>query len=172
MNINFKDLPGIRRRHKDKKIIFSSGTFDLTHAGHVLYFEDCKKLGDIFIVMVGNDLAVRKSKGKDRPVMNQYVRLKMVDSLKPVDYSFLDYPRDDDYYFGCLEEAFQKLRPDVYVINDDGRNLEKRKELTKKYDIKFVVLPRVAPKEFGRISTTTIIKKIEKEFRKKKRAPR
>ena len=163
MIIEFKGLPEIRKRHQDNKIVFGSGTFDLTHAGHVLYFEDCKKFGDILIVMVGNDPAVQKSKGEGRPIMNQYVRLKMVDSLKAIDYSFLDYFNKDDYYFGCLEEAFKKLQPDIYVVNDDGRDLATREALTKKYGIKLVVLPRTAPKEFEEISTTKIIEKIKKD---------
>jgi len=162
MIIDFKDLPALREKHKDKKIVFGSGTFDLTHAGHVLYFEDCKKLGDIFIVMVGNDPAVKKSKGEDRPIMNQHVRLKMVDSLKPVDYSFLDYFMPEDHYFGCLEEAFKILKPDIYVVNDEGRDLKTREELVKKYGIKMVVLPRSAPDTFEKISTTKIIEKIKR----------
>lgn len=45
-----ESLADLRRQPalQGKKIGFCSGSFDLTHAGHVLFFEDCKKHVDIF----------------------------------------------------------------------------------------------------------------------------
>ncbi|MEK7074233.1 MAG: adenylyltransferase/cytidyltransferase family protein, partial [Patescibacteria group bacterium] len=94
--IEFKDIASLRKEHKDKKIVFCSGTFDLTHAGHVLFLEDCKKYGDLLVVAVGNDFNQRvNAKGKGRPVQNEHLRLKMVSSLKPVDYALLDINAKD-----------------------------------------------------------------------------
>lgn len=162
MIIDFKDLPAIREKYRGKTIVFSSGTFDLTHAGHALFFEDCKTKGDVLMVMVGNDALIKRYKGNERPILNENIRLKMVDSLKPVDYSFLDYDHSEDQYFGCVEDAFEKLQPDVWVVNDDGRDIPVREKIAARYGVKLIIFPRTAPKEFENISTTSIIKKIKK----------
>lgn len=161
MVISFKELPGLRAQYQGKTIVLCTGTFDLTHAGHVLFFEDCKRLGDILMVMVGNDAAIKKSRGESRPILNQHIRLKLVDSLKPVDYSFFDFLIDgDNYYFACLDLALKTLRPDIYAVNDDAKDMRAREEMCRCYDVKLVVLPRICPPELEAISTTKIIEKI------------
>lgn len=158
----FENLPEIRKRYKGKKIVFCSGCFDLTHAGHVLFFEDCKRLGDILIVMVGADAVIRRDKGPERPILNEHIRRKSIDSLKPVDYVFLDRilaPNAHPLLF--IDHVFEKLRPDVYAMNEDAFNMPYREKVTKKYGIKLVVLKRTCPPEFKKISTTGIIRKIQ-----------
>lgn len=162
MIIKFKDIKKIREKHPKKKLVLASGTFDVPHAGHVLFLEDSKRHGDVLAVMLGNDESVRKAKGRERPIMNEHIRTKMIDSLKPVDYTFLSYLHKKDWYFGCLEDAFKMMRPDVYVVNFDGLDLVTRKKLTDQYGVKLITLPRTAPKEFDGISTTKIIEKIKK----------
>lgn len=163
MIVDFKDLGKIREKHSAQKIVLGSGTFDLTHAGHVLFFEDCKRFGDVLVVMVGSDQAIQRFKGKDRPVINEYARLKVVDSLKPVDYTFLDcYVDRDDFLVFLLDEAFKFLKPDTYVVNADGYDISFRRKLAKKHGVELVVLPRTAPKEFENISTTKIIEKMKR----------
>ena len=49
-------------RNDGEKIVFCSGSFDLVHAGHVLFFEDCKKIGEILVVGVGGDAIIKKTK--------------------------------------------------------------------------------------------------------------
>lgn len=160
---SYKNLPSIRGKHKDKKIVFCSGSFDLVHAGHILFFEDCKKIGDILIVGVASDMMLRRHKGRGRPVLNQYVRLKTIDTLKPVDYCFLDESTHRDQpLLETVEQVFKRLRPDIYVINEDAFDIEYRKMLAKKYGVKMRILKRTAPPEFEGISTTKIIDKIKK----------
>lgn len=155
------DLPAIRERHKNQKIVFCSGAFDLTHAGHVLFFEDCKKHGDILVVCIGNDAFLKGYKGSERPVLNQYVRLKTVASLKPVDYVFLDGMRVGENPLSSLSSSFAALEPDVYVVNDDTFDIPYRRETAAKFGAEFVVLPRSCPPEFENISTTNIIARIK-----------
>src|SRR3989338_1824789 len=66
-----KNLPSIRKKHKDQKIVYCDGAFDLVHVGHVLFFEDCKQYGDILVVGLGSDALIKKNKGKDRPILNE-----------------------------------------------------------------------------------------------------
>ena len=161
-SISEKNLGKIREKHSDHKIVFCSGSFDLVHSGHVLFFEDCKKLGDILVVSVGPDIDIKNNKGNNRPILNQHVRLKMVSSLKPVDYCFIgERYAPKKHIFYSIEKVLKKLKPDVWVVNADAFSIPDRKELAKKYGIKIVVLKRWCPAKFDNISTTKIIEKIK-----------
>ena len=161
-------LPQIRKEYQNKKIVFCSGVFDLTHAGHVLFFEDCKKIGDILIVGIGRDKIIKKDKGKNRPILNEHIRLKMVDSLKAVDYtlffqdlSLLNKKPYNTNTLAFLESLFDRLKPNVYAVNEDASNNNYRKELCIKKGIEFCVLNRNCLKEYDKISTSKIIDKIK-----------
>jgi cytidyltransferase-like protein len=160
VKINYEDLPKLRDEFKDKKIVFCSGVFDLTHIGHIIFFEDCKSLGDILVVSVGCDALVRKYKGETRPVLNEQTRMKTVDSFNSVDYTILDEIIDDSNLLKGIEVVFEGLHPDIYVINEDASNIEYRKDLCDKYGVSLIVLKRHCPEEFDEISTTRIIHKI------------
>lgn len=162
MIIRRGDLPEIREKFRDKKIVFCSGSFDLPHAGHILFFEDCKKLGDILVIGVGNDAIVRKNKGSGRPILNQYTRLKTIVSLKPVDFCLLDEISEEGHPLAFVDLVLRELKPDIYVINDDAFDIPFRREAVKKHGVELVTLKRWAPKEFEEISTTKIINKIKK----------
>lgn len=162
-SISEKNLGKIRKKHSDRKIVFCSGSFDLVHAGHALFFEDCKKFGDILVVSVGPDIDIKKLKGDQRPILNQHVRLKMISSLRPVDYCFVGArysPKKHLFYSN--EKVFKTLKPDIYVVNADAFNIPDRQKLAKKYGIKMVVLKRWCPPKFENISTTKIIEKIRR----------
>jgi len=166
MIVQYEELSKLREMHKDKKIVFASGSFDLTHAGHILFFEDCKKYGEILVVAIGEDSITRKFKGEVRPILNEYIRLKTVDSLKPVDYSLIvretqlspSYPLS----ISAFPNLFERLKPDIWVVNKDALDISMRKELANKCNIKLIVSERYCPKEFEDISTTKLIEKIKK----------
>lgn len=161
----FQELPAIlAQRPADKKIVFCSGTFDLTHAGHILFFEDCKKYGDILVVMVGDDESIRQGKGPDRPVLNEHVRLKTVASLKPVDHCFINPYREiegNGEQFYNVRRVFDALHPHVWVVNEDAFDISSRQTLANRYGIQLAILPRSCPPEFELISTSSIIRKIK-----------
>lgn len=95
MIIKREEIKKIRDIHKDKVIVFCSGVFDLTHAGHALFFEDCKANEDRLVVSIGEDSHIRHYKGLGQPIRNHFIRAKMVDSLKSVDYCFINNPTQD-----------------------------------------------------------------------------
>ncbi len=160
--VDLQDLPSIREKHKNQSVAFCSGSFDLTHAGHILFFEDCKKYADILVVMLGNDFNLRNYKGEERPILNQHVRLKTVDSFKPVDYVFLDGNAESGKLLMTIPRAIEKLKPDFYIINEDAFDIEARREFMKPLTAKLIILPRICPPEFENISTTKIIDKIKR----------
>ena len=160
--VNFSDLEKIRAAHQHQKIVFCSGCFDLTHAGHVLFFEDCKKQGDILVVMVGSDKVVARDKGAQRPILNEHLRIKLIDSLKPVDYTFFDdlVPKTA-HPLEYINTVLTKLRPNIYVVNEDAWDMDYRKKTTERLGVELVQLERWCPEEFEKISTTKIIEKIK-----------
>ncbi len=155
-----KDLIALRKNNPGKKIVFCSGSFDLPHAGHVLFFEECKKLGDILVVDLGSDKSLRLTKTPDRPILNEHVRFKVVSSLKPVDYCFVDRTKNG-HKVSSLIYYFKTLKPDIYVNNTDAKRLTEGQEVARKNGVKMVVLDRTCPPEFISISTTKIIEKIK-----------
>jgi D-beta-D-heptose 7-phosphate kinase/D-beta-D-heptose 1-phosphate adenosyltransferase len=161
MIIDYKDLPEIRTANAGKKIVLATGSFDILHAGHALFFEDCKSLGDILVLGVGEDKAL-KLKGEDRPILNQYIRVKMVDSQKPVDFAFIHDTAEDDsgHDNSFLTRILENLKPDIWVVNQDASEIEYRQELANMHGVELKVLERVCPPEYDNVSTTKIINKI------------
>jgi cytidyltransferase-like protein len=156
--ITFEDLPQLREQYHDKKIVFVTGTFDIPHAGHALFFESAKAQGDILVVMVAPDEAIKRDKSPHRPVVNEHMRRKIVDSLKPVDYTFMDpFVKIDWPPVENFIRYFEILKPDVYVVNDDAWKLAERQAIAERCGVTMVVLPRIAPPEFNKVSTTGII---------------
>jgi len=92
------------------KIILCNGCFDAFHIGHLLYLEAAKKLGDRLVVSVTRNRSVNK--GPDRPTYDEKDRLKLIKGLRCVDEALLV---DDPL------EAFQKVKPDIFVKGQDYR---------------------------------------------------
>ena len=72
-----------------KRIVFTNGCFDLLHFGHVLYLQEAKLQGDILIVGINSDVSVKRIKGKNRPIVPQFDRLRTIAGLQSVDYVLL-----------------------------------------------------------------------------------
>lgn len=67
-----------------KKIVFTSGTWDLFHKGHLNVLKKSKKLGDFLIVAVSTDELVKSYK-KANPIIPFEQRMEVVDACKYVD---------------------------------------------------------------------------------------
>ena len=76
-------------KKKRRKIVFTNGTFDLLHAGHVMYLEKAKALGDILIVGMNTDKSVKTYKSPHRPIVPQSDRIRVLTALECVDYAVL-----------------------------------------------------------------------------------
>jgi D-beta-D-heptose 7-phosphate kinase/D-beta-D-heptose 1-phosphate adenosyltransferase len=90
MIIQLNDLSTIRERHSNQKLVLTSGTFDLFHAGHLNYLEQVKQHGDCVVVLLSGDTRVKARKGPSRPIVAEIDRARVLDSLKIVDYVFID----------------------------------------------------------------------------------
>jgi D-beta-D-heptose 7-phosphate kinase / D-beta-D-heptose 1-phosphate adenosyltransferase len=99
-------------RLKGLRVGLTSGSFDLIHFHHVLYFSRCRRLCDVLIVGVDSDELVRARKGEGRPIIYDSRRVVMVDALKSVDFAFV---MGSVAAFG---QAAELLRPDIIFKND------------------------------------------------------
>ena len=65
------------------RIVLVTGGFDPIHSGHIAYFEEAKKLGDILVVGINSDEWLTRKKGQ--PFMNVNERLTIIKNLGMVD---------------------------------------------------------------------------------------
>jgi D-beta-D-heptose 7-phosphate kinase/D-beta-D-heptose 1-phosphate adenosyltransferase len=72
---------------KDKKetIVFTNGCFDLLHKGHIHSIQKASELGTRLIVAINSDNSVKKIKGINRPINNEYDRAYVIASHVNVD---------------------------------------------------------------------------------------
>lgn len=101
---------------KGERIVFTNGCFDILHAGHVMYLEQAKRLGDRVIVAVNTDASVTQLKGPTRPVNRLEERMQVLAGLKSVDWviSFCEE---------TPERIIQKISPHILVKGGDYKNI-------------------------------------------------
>jgi D-glycero-beta-D-manno-heptose 1-phosphate adenylyltransferase len=75
-----------RLRSADARLVFTNGVFDLLHVGHIRYLAQSRALGDVLLVAINSDRAVRELKGPDRPIFDQAERAEILAALRHVDY--------------------------------------------------------------------------------------
>ena len=104
-------------KKENKKIVFTNGCFDILHIGHVKYLQKAKTLGDILIVGVNSNKSVKRLKGNNRPVNDEYDRAYLLSSLEVVDYVVI-FEEDTPY------ELIKKIKPDILVKGKDYEGKE------------------------------------------------
>ncbi|HET9411620.1 MAG TPA: adenylyltransferase/cytidyltransferase family protein [Candidatus Saccharimonadales bacterium] len=152
--ISQSDLMALHEQLKarGKKIVFTAGSWDLIHAGQCRYLERAKQEGDILVVGVSSNEAIRKVKGATKPVLDEKIRAEMLTFLRSVDFvTILPEP-------SCAP-SLGLLKPDVYVTvkedwNDDYMNSKEYKTVTK-YGGEVKIIDR----QSTAISTTRIIQR-------------
>ena len=157
-------LSDIRKLYTNQKIVFCTGCYDILQSGHAVFFNQCKELGDILVVGVGRDSVISQLKGPGRPVNPENNRLYLVAALHDVDYAVLNgseiKPGKIDF-----ENIVEKLRPDVFILNDDDSGMQPKKEMCERYGVKTQFVSRIVPPELEATSTTRIIDKINFAYR-------
>lgn len=102
----------IKLKKDRKKVVFTSGCFDILHAGHVMYLAEAKGRGDVLVVLLNSDASVKKLKGTERPIVPESERAYVVAGLESVDYVCLF---DDDTPCRIIEH----IKPDVVIKGGD-----------------------------------------------------
>jgi rfaE bifunctional protein nucleotidyltransferase chain/domain len=78
-----------RLRKQGKKIVLAGGCFDILHIGHLRFLEKAKEQGDVLMLFLESDEAIRKRKGNNRPINNQEDRARLLSALSCIDYVVL-----------------------------------------------------------------------------------
>lgn len=101
-----------RWRRLSLKIGFTNGVFDLLHPGHLSSLRQAKAECDKLIVAVNSDESVKRLKGPDRPIQDEFHRASVLASLSQVDMVIVF---GDDTPIPLL----QALLPDVLIKGGD-----------------------------------------------------
>jgi glycerol-3-phosphate cytidylyltransferase len=92
-------------------VVYTVGTFDLLHVGHIALLEYCATLGDTVVVGVASDEVVKLYK-PNIPIIPLEQRIEMLKALRCVDI-VLPY-HELDYLSICKE-----VNADIFVIGED-----------------------------------------------------
>lgn len=79
----------------EKQIGFTCGSFDCTHAGHYLMFEECKKNCDYLIVGLHTDPTIDRPDSKNKPVQSMFERYIQLKACKYID-EIVVYETEED----------------------------------------------------------------------------
>ena len=127
-------------------IVWTNGTFDILHPGHLQLFKVARSLGDKVIVATDTDEKIKKDKGFDRPVNDLCYRVAMLEAIKYIDVVLTFNDRKE------LEGLIQLYKPDILILGDDWRYGD---VVGREYAKEVRFLPRV-----GGYATSKIIRKI------------
>lgn len=103
-------LSNLRRKNKNLKIGLCHGVFDVLHNGHINHFYNAKKKVDILVASITTKKFVNK--GPRQPFNNDFQRLNVLESIKYIDYVYLNKKRDS-------KEILKFLKPDIYFKGKD-----------------------------------------------------
>ena len=131
------------------KKVFVSGCYDLLHSGHVEFFRQAAAYGDLY-VGIGSDATILHYK-HHKTLYPEQERLFMVKSIRYVKDAFINQG-DGIMDFIPTVEA---IRPDIFVVNADGSNEEKRR-FCEERGIQYVVLQRTPAEGMTARSSTDL----------------
>ena len=139
-------------KERGKKIVFTAGSWDLIHAGQCRYLEKSRDEGDVLVVGVSSNDAIKKVKGPNKPILDEKIRAEMLTFLRSVDFvTILPEP-------SCAP-TLGLLKPDVFItVKEDWTdNYKQSKEY--KTVIKYGGTVQVVDRQSTAISTTKIIQR-------------
>jgi glycerol-3-phosphate cytidylyltransferase len=96
-------------------VVYTGGTFDLFHSGHVRFLKQCKRIagkGGIVVVALNNDEFIEAYKG-NAPIMSYAERQEVLLACRYVDEVVPNIGDADS------KVAITKVKPDFIVIGDD-----------------------------------------------------
>jgi len=131
------------------KKVFVSGCYDMLHSGHVAFFKEASKYGDLY-VGIGSDATIFQLKAR-RTICAEAERLYMVKSIRYVKDAFIN-PGS-----GMMDfvETVERVKPDIFVVNEDGGS-ETKRQFCAERGIEYVVLQREPDAGLEARSTTSI----------------
>lgn len=96
--------------------VYTGGTWDLFHTGHLNVLKKSKKMGDILIVAVSTNQLIKQYKGST-PILNYNQRVAIIKELKCVD----NVVKQNNLFD---VKQFLALKADIFVVGDDWQGKE------------------------------------------------
>jgi len=96
-------------------VVYTGGTFDLIHSGHIKLFAACRKIAGVngrVVVSLNSDEFVEEYKGKP-PIMTFAERKAVLMGCKDVDEVILNIDGTDS------KPSIIKVKPNFIVVGDD-----------------------------------------------------
>ncbi|MCE7974688.1 MAG: hypothetical protein DYG92_10275 [Leptolyngbya sp. PLA1] len=140
-------------RAAGKRLVQCHGCFDIVHPGHIRHLRQARAMGDVLLVSITGDPAIRKGAG--RPLIPEELRAENLAALDCVDFVHIEAG-------ATAEDLLDAVRPDVYV---KGREYETNS------DPRFLAERRAVERHGGRVvfssgdvvfSSTTLISALER----------
>jgi rfaE bifunctional protein nucleotidyltransferase chain/domain len=136
-------------RKQGKSVVFTNGCFDILHVGHIRNLLDASSRGHYLVVGLNGDQAVRKLKGKGRPVQPVDERAEIIAAVEGVDYVTI-------FEEATADDVLRKLRPSA-VAKGPEYTMDNLPEADTLREIGAELLVVGDPKDH---STATLVQKI------------
>ena len=133
-----------------KKKVVATGCYDWFHSGHVRFTEEASAYGDLYVCL-GNDANVRLLKGEGHPLLSQEERRYVVGSIKFVKQALITSGSG----WVDADPEIRRLKPDIYVVNEDGDKGGKR-EYCAEMGMEYLVLKRTPAPGLPKRSSTDL----------------
>ena len=153
--IDITELTNFRKKAKKakRKIVYTAGSWDMIHVGQMRYLFEAKEKGDLLVVGVSTNEAIKKVKGPKKPILDEWMRAEALAFLGCVDFvTFVPMPSN--------QPILELLQPDIYitVIEDWNKKYKESKEYkaVTEYGGKVELVDRQSPT----VSTSNIIARI------------
>lgn len=117
------------------KKVFVSGCYDLLHSGHIEFFQQASRFGDLY-VGIGSDATYQEYKHR-KPMFPEQERLFMVQNVKAVKEAYINQGSGVIDFIPTLDI----VKPDIFVVNAEGGSPEKR-TLCQERGIEYIELQR------------------------------
>ncbi|HBE39717.1 MAG TPA: cytidyltransferase [Bacteroidales bacterium] len=134
---------------KKRKKVFVSGCFDMLHSGHVAFLQEASEFGDLYIGL-GSDKTIKKLKGRET-VYSEEERAYMLRALSCVHKVTVNRGSG----LMDFEEDLRILKPDIFIVNEDGHSPEKE-DLCRELGTEYKVLRRIPHANLPARSTTAL----------------
>jgi len=143
-------LPPPSYSKSTRKKVIVTGCYDWFHSGHVRFFEEASEYGDLY-VSLGSDKTICEYKGPGHPMIPQDQRAYICKSIRFVKQAFIASGK------GWLdaEPEMLVLKPDIYIVNEDGDKPEKR-DFCKANNIEYIILKRLPKPGLPRRQSTDL----------------
>jgi cytidyltransferase-like protein len=133
-----------------KKKVIATGCYDWFHSGHVRFCEEASAYGDLYVCL-GSDKNVRLLKGEGHPLLSEQERRYVLGSIKFVKQALVTTGSG----WVDADPEIRRLKPDIYVVNEDGDKGGKR-EYCAELGIEYLVLKRTPAPGLPKRSSTDL----------------